>query len=309
MDHETALKAATSEPRSSGGGDSMISNAMTVDVEDYFQVSAFADRIDRDDWQALPCRVERNTERVLQLFADKGVSASFFILGWVAERYPALVRRISEQGHEVASHGYAHFRIHEQSAAVFRDDVRRAKALLEDTAGTPVVGYRAASFSLNAKTLWAVDILAEEGHRYSSSVYPIRHDLYGMPEAPRFAFRHKGDSGLLEIPISTLRAMGRNWPCGGGGYFRLLPYGLTRRAMRSVNGKEGRPCVFYFHPWEVDPRQPRVERVSLKTKVRHYTNLNRMESRLGAVLEDFAWDRLDRIHLSAIEGAGQVEVH
>ena len=287
----------------------MITNAMTVDVEDYFQVSAFADRIERDDWQSLPCRVEGNTDRVLQLFADKGVSATFFVLGWVAERYPALIKRIADQGHEVASHGYAHFRIHEQTAEVFREDVRRAKGLLEDTAAAPVTGYRAASFSLNAETLWAVDILAEQGYRYSSSVYPIRHDLYGMPDAPRFPFIHQGDSGLLEIPISTLRVMGRNLPCGGGGYFRLLPYGLMRGAMRKVNRREGRSCVFYFHPWEIDPGQPRVERVSLKTRVRHYTNLRRMKARLAAVLEDFSWDRLDRIHLPAADSAGRAEAH
>ena len=292
MDRETALRSANAESQSGS-----ITNAMTVDVEDYFQVSAFADQVRRDDWQGLPCRVERNTEHVLQLFADKGVSATFFILGWVAERYPALVREIARQGHEVASHGYAHFRIHEQAPESFREDVRRTKRLLEDTAGLSVSGYRAASFSLNEKTLWAVDILAEEGYRYSSSVYPIRHDLYGMPDAPRFAFRHAGESGLLEIPISTVRLMGRNLPCGGGGYFRLLPYGLSSRALRSLNEREGRACVFYFHPWEIDPDQPRMANISLKTRVRHYCNLKLMESRLRTILSDFSWGRLDHIHL------------
>lgn len=297
MDHETALKAANAEPRSHEGQDGPIRNAMTVDVEDYFQVSAFSGQVERDDWQGLPCRVEGNSERVLQLFADAGVSATFFVLGWVAERYPALIRRIVEQGHELASHGYAHYRIHEQAPAAFREDVRRTKGLLEDIGGCAVRGYRAASFSLNEKTLWAAEVLAGEGYRYSSSVYPIRHDLYGMPAAPRFAFEHRGAGGLLEIPISTLRVMGQNLPCGGGGYFRLLPYAWSRWAMRRVNRKERRSCVFYFHPWEIDAEQPRMAGSSLKTRVRHYTNLDRMESRLRSVLRDFAWDRLDRLHL------------
>ena len=274
-----------------------ITNAMTVDVEDYFQVSAFSDQVDRGDWQSLPCRVERNTERVLQLFADKGVSATFFVLGWVAERYPGLIERIVREGHEIASHGFAHYRIHEQQPESFRDDVRRTKGLLEDTAGCAVTGYRAASFSLNERTLWAVEILAEEGYRYSSSVYPIRHDLYGMPKAPRFPFKHEGDGQLLEIPISTLRVLGRNLPCGGGGYFRLLPYRFSRWAIRRVNERERQPCVFYFHPWEIDAEQPRIVNSSLKTKVRHYTNLDRMEARLAAVLTEFSWDRMDRVHL------------
>ncbi len=303
MDQETALRATHPASRTREGRSPGITNAMTVDVEDYFQVSAFADQVERDDWSGLPCRVEGNTERVLQLFADGGVSATFFVLGWVAERYPALIKRIVGEGHELASHGYSHFRIHEQAPAAFREDVRRTKGLLEEVSGRPVLGYRAASFSLNEKTIWAAQILAEEGYRYSSSVYPIHHDLYGMPAAPRFAFRHDDGGRLLEIPISTLRLMGRNLPCGGGGYFRLLPYSLTTWAIRRVNRQERQPCVFYFHPWEIDPEQPRMPRSSLKTKVRHYTNLSRMESRLRAVLSDFSWDRLDRIHLPALEAA------
>ena len=300
MDHETALRAADPDLQTRDGQSAAITNAMTVDVEDYFQVSAFAGQIDRGDWQGMTCRVEANTERVLQLFNDTGVSATFFVLGWVAERYPALIRRIVQQGHELASHGYEHFRIHEQEPGPFREDVRRTKRLLEDVGGSPVVGYRAASFSLNEKTLWAVEILAGEGYRYSSSIYPIRHDLYGMPAAPRFPFRHQGESRLIELPISTVRLMGRNLPCGGGGYFRLLPYALSRWAIRRVNRKEQRPCVFYFHPWEIDPEQPRMAESSLKTRVRHYTNLAQMETRLRAILSEFAWDRLDRTHLPAL---------
>lgn len=274
----------------------MITNAMTVDVEDYFQVSAFADRVDRTDWAGISCRVERNTEAVLQIFSDKGISATFFTLGWVAERYPMLIRRIVESGHELASHGFAHFRIYEQKPEQFRDDVKRTKCLLEDTGGQEIVGYRAASFSLNSDTLWAADILAEEGYRYSSSVYPIHHDHYGMPEAPRFPFRHESGGRLLELPISTVRVLGHNLPCGGGGYFRLLPYELFRLALRRVNTKDREPCIFYFHPWEIDAEQPRIDNLPLKTRFRHYTNLARMERRLRALLSDFSWGRLDHVH-------------
>lgn len=276
---------------------SSLVNAMTVDVEDYVHVSAFAGRIDRDDWDRLESRVERNTDAVLAILDDYGVKATFFTLGWVAERYPALVSRIVAAGHELASHGFDHTRVHLQSRDGFRDDIRRTKNLLEDIAGTPVRGYRAASFSITEETTWAFDILSEEGHEYSSSVYPIRHDLYGMPEAPRFAFHPSKGRAILEVPITTTLLLNRNVPCGGGGYFRLLPYGLSRWAMRRVNRLEGEPCVFYFHPWEIDPGQPRISRVGLKSRIRHYTNLRRMESRLRRVLTDFAWDRMDRIFL------------
>ena len=270
-------------------------NAMSVDVEDYFQVSAFAGHIDRDDWERMPRRVERNTDRVLALFGDHGVRATFFVLGWVAERHPDLVRRIVAGGHELASHGYAHRRIGEQSPESFRDDVRRARLLLEDVSGVEVRGYRAPSFSVGTETLWAFEVLAEEGYRYSTSIYPIHHDHYGLPDAPRFQFRAGGGHGIREIPVTTLRLFGRNLPCGGGGYFRLLPYGLSRWAMRRVNRVEGQPCMFYFHPWEIDPGQPVQRGVSPKTRIRHYVNLRGMERKLNAVLADFEWDRIDRV--------------
>lgn len=271
---------------------------MTVDVEDYFQVSAFEGTIDYRDWEHLPCRVEDNTNRILDLFAENGVYATFFMLGWVAERYPRLVRRIVESGHELASHGYSHVRVTQQQPHDFSDDISRTKALLEDIAGCEVLGYRAASYSIVAKTLWAHDLLQEAGYRYSSSIYPIRHDLYGIPDAPRFAYRHR-EQGLLEIPITTVSLFNTNLPCGGGGYFRLLPYRLSRWAMNRVIHKDGESCVFYFHPWEIDPQQPRQAGIGWKTRFRHYLNLGRMQSRIERLLADFNWDRMDRIYLGA----------
>lgn len=275
-----------------------IANAMTVDVEDYFQVAAFEDCIPREDWPRWPVRVEGNTRRVLELFERHGVHATFFVLGWVAERFPGLVRDIAAAGHEVASHGFGHERLTTISRAEFRDGITRTKHLLEDISGKAVQGYRAPSYSVGATTLWAHDELREAGYRYSSSVVPIRHDLYGMPEAPRFAFHPQG-SGLLEIPVTTVRFAGRNWPCGGGGYFRLLPYALFKRGLRRVNRDEGNSGVFYFHPWEVDPAQPRVPGVSLKNRVRHYLNLGRMESRLQRLMSDFRFDRMDRVFVDS----------
>jgi len=280
-----------------------IVNAMSVDVEDYFQVQAFANNISRDSWDSRDCRVEENTDRVLGLFADSGIKATFFTLGWVAERYPQLIQRIVNQGHELASHGYAHFRVDEQTPAAFLDDITRTKKLLEDTGSTAVTGYRAATFSIGAKNLWAFDVLQEAGYAYSSSVNPIRHDFYGMPDAPRFAFLPKGDAGIREYPITTLRFGEKNLPCGGGGFFRLLPYPISRWAMRRVNRKDGQPCIFYFHPWEVDPDQPRVPNISAKTRFRHYLNLGRMEARLRALGQDFAWDRMDRVFSAGAENA------
>jgi polysaccharide deacetylase family protein (PEP-CTERM system associated) len=272
-------------------------NALTVDVEDYFQVSAFEPYIPRDAWDRLPCRVERNTDRVLQLFADHGVRATFFTLGWVAERYPELVRRIVDADHELACHGYSHIRVTGQSPAEFREDARRARQLLEDISGCAVLGYRAASYSIGAKNLWAFQVLADLGFRYSSSIYPVKHDLYGMPEAPRFGFRPAGTDGLLEFPVTTVRLGRRNFPCGGGGYFRLLPYEVSRWALNRVNARDGQPCVFYFHPWEIDPGQPRQKKISLKTRFRHYLNLSRMEQRLGRLLGDFRWDSMANVFL------------
>jgi polysaccharide deacetylase family protein (PEP-CTERM system associated) len=275
-----------------------IVNAMSVDVEDYFQVSAFAQHVDRQDWAHLPSRVERNTDKVMELFGQAGVKATFFTLGWVAERHPALIRRIVESGHELASHGFAHYRANDQTPGEFRVDVRRTKRLLEDTGGVAVNGYRAASFSIGTKNLWALEVLAEEGYRYSSSIYPVRHDHYGMPDAPRFAHRPVGARGVLELPISTLRLGGRNLPVGGGGYFRLVPYTAFRWALRRLNRDDRMPAVFYFHPWEIDPEQPRPTGLSAKTRFRHYINLGRMERRLGTMLADFAWDRIDRVFLA-----------
>jgi polysaccharide deacetylase family protein (PEP-CTERM system associated) len=273
-------------------------NAMSVDVEDYFQVSAFEPYIGRDAWERLPCRVERNTDRILALFGGRGVRATFFTLGWVAERYPDLIRRIVAGGHELACHGYGHIRVTEQTPEEFREDVRRAKQLLEDISGVEVLGYRAASYSIGAKNLWALQVLEELGFLYSSSIYPVKHDLYGMPEAPRFRFKPTQAGKLLEIPVTTVKLANRNFPCGGGGYFRLLPYRVSQWAMTRVNSKDGEPCLFYFHPWEIDPDQPRQQGISLKTKVRHYLNLSKMEGRLNCLLDDFRWDTMANVFLS-----------
>lgn len=278
-------------------------NAMTVDVEDYFQVSAFESHISRERWEHLPRRVEHNTHRILDLFAARQVRATFFTLGWVAERHPALIGRIVADGHELASHGYSHVRATRQTPAEFRDDVIRTKALLEDLGGVAVRGYRAASYSIGAGNLWALAELEQAGYHYSSSIYPIRHDLYGMPEAPRFAFRPDNAPALLEVPVTTVTLLGRTLPCGGGGYFRLWPYALSRWALRRVNHRDGQSGVFYFHPWEIDPGQPRQPGLGLKTRVRHYLNLHRMERRLGSLLRDFRWDRMDRVFLAKADDA------
>ncbi len=270
-------------------------NAMTVDVEDYFQVQAFAQCIDRSDWEAFPRRVDLNTNRILDQFDTAGVKATFFVLGWVAQRFPALIRRIVQDGHELASHGWDHSRVDSQDPETFRADVRRTKALLEDTGGIAVKGYRAATFSVGARTLWAFPILRQEGYVYSSSINPIRHDLYGMPDAPRVPFR-PDPHGVIELPMTTVRLMGRNWPCSGGGYFRLLPTALYRAGLRRVNRHDRLPGIFYFHPWEIDPAQPRIPNASWKSRLRHYTNLSRMEADLDGLLRDFVWNRLDRVY-------------
>lgn len=273
-----------------------IVNAMTIDVEDYFQVSALEPYVRREEWERMPRRVESNTHRILDLLSQRDVHATFFVLGWIAKRHPDLVRRIAGEGHEVASHGYSHKRITEQSPVEFRDDVTRVKEVLEDIAGTAVRGYRAPSYSIGRTTLWALDILEAVGYRYSSSIFPIRHDLYGMPGAPRFPF-HPGPGPLLEVPVTTVRLSGRTLPCGGGGYFRLLPYASFKWALARVNRQEHRSGVFYFHPWEIDPAQPRVK-AKLKSRFRHYVNLNRMEAKIIRLLDDFEWDRMDRVFLS-----------
>lgn len=280
---------------------SSIRNALTIDVEDYFQVSALAPYISRQQWDHLPCRVERNVERILELLLEREAHATFFTLGWIAERYPALVRRIVDNGHELASHGYGHLRASEQGPDAFREDILRSKKMLEDIGGAAVQGYRAPSFSIGADNLWALDLLHDAGYLYSSSIYPIQHDHYGMPEAPRFAFRPRGESGLLELPVTTVQLFGRNLPSGGGGYFRMLPYALSRWCLARVNKTDGMPCMFYFHPWEIDPGQPRQPGVNLKTRFRHYVNLGRMEGKISALLNDFHWDRVDRIFLEPAE--------
>lgn len=277
-----------------------ITNALTIDVEDYFQVSALAPYIRRDEWDTRECRVERNVERILDLLADSGVHATFFTLGWIAERHPRLVRSIVERGHELASHGYGHQRATELSREGLADDLERAKKLLEDVAGVPVVGYRAPSFSIGTSNLWAFDAIAAAGYRYSSSVYPIRHDHYGMPDSPRFAYLL--GNGLLEVPITTVHLLGRNLPSSGGGWFRLLPYAVSRWTLRRVNEHEREPAIFYFHPWEIDAGQPRVPGIDAKTRFRHYVNIPRVESRLRRLLRDFRWGRMDRIFLPRVAG-------
>jgi len=273
-------------------------NAMTVDVEDYFHVSAFEPHIARALWDQLPCRIERNLELILELLQQHGARATFFTLGWVAARYPRLIRKVAAAGHEVASHGFEHTRATEQSREQFYHDVSRAKQLLEDVVGVPIKGYRAPSFSINESNPWAIDCLAEAGYTYSSSIYPIRHDHYGMPDAPRFPYLADRSGRLMEIPVTTVRIGNRNLPAGGGGYFRLVPYPVSKWCLRRVNGKEGKACVFYFHPWEIDPEQPRQKGIGLRTRFRHYVNLNRMRSRLERLLQDFQWDRMDRVFLS-----------
>jgi polysaccharide deacetylase family protein (PEP-CTERM system associated) len=288
-------------PRSHAPG-APIPNAMTCDVEDYFQVSAFAPHIDRASWPTRECRVEANIDRILGLMADGNVKATFFTLGWIAERYPAMVRRIVDGGHELASHGYGHLRASDQDLATFTEDITSSKKMLEDIGGQQVRGYRAPSFSIGTANLWALDALLDAGYRYSSSIYPIKHDHYGMPEAPRFAFYPNGTDGLLEVPITTVRLGQRNLPAGGGGYFRLLPYALSRWMMAKVNADDRESAIFYFHPWEIDPGQPRPEGVDLKSRFRHYVNLDRMEGRIKALTRDFAWDRMDNIFLRPANG-------
>ena len=274
-----------------------IKNAMSIDVEDYFQVSAFAPHIRREDWDALPCRVERNVDVILGLLDEADAKATFFTLGWIAQRYPQVVRRIVDNGHELASHGYGHQRASDLTPEQFREDITRAKRMLEDLGGVPIRGYRAPSFSINRNNWWAVEELENAGYVYSSSIYPVRHDHYGMPDAPRFPHRPNGEAGILELPPTTVPLMGRNWPAAGGGWFRLLPYSMSRWMLNRVNTQDGAPCMFYFHPWELDAGQPRQTGLSARTRFRHYVNLQRMPGRLCKLLNDFEWDRVDRVFL------------
>lgn len=291
------MKLYAPAPRPAPAPGERIKNAMTCDVEDYFQVSAFAPYIDRDSWPTRECRVEANMERILAIYERHGVKATFFTLGWIAERYPTMVKKIVAAGHELASHGYGHLRASDQTRAQFDNDIRSSKALLEDIGGQEVIGYRAPSFSIGHANLWALEALQEAGYRYSSSIYPIAHDHYGMPDAPRFAFYPHGPDGLLEVPVTTVNMLGRNLPAGGGGYFRLLPYALSRWMMQKVNREDRQPALFYFHPWELDPGQPRPDGLDAKSRFRHYVNIERMEGRLEQLARDFAWDRMDRIFL------------
>lgn len=272
-------------------------NAMSVDVEDYFQVSAMEHQVSRESWGRFDCRVEANVDRLLAMFDACGVTATFFTLAWVARRYPGMTRRIVEAGHEIASHGSDHVRVSDQTPTAFRADIRAAKRVIEDIAGEAVTGYRAASFSLTARTDWAHAILAEEGHRYSSSVYPIRHDHYGLPDAPRTPYSPVPGDPFLEVPIATVQVGRRRLPGGGGGYFRLLPYAYSAWALKRLNGADGAAGVFYFHPWEIDPGQPRIPGLSLKTRLRHYTNLSRMAGKLERLLAEFSWGRMDAVFL------------
>lgn len=272
----------------------MVLNALSVDVEDWFQVGAFETVIDRNDWETLDQRVDRNTNIVLDMFAARNVKGTFFTLGWIAKRNPGLIRRMIEQGHEVASHGWDHQRVFQIGADRFKDDIAKTKALLEDQSGKPVTGYRAPSFSIDARTPWAHELLAETGHLYSSSVAPVVHDHYGWPEAPRFAYKPVLGSPLIELPVTTARVAGRTIAAGGGGFFRVLPYAFSRWAVRQAN-KNGEAAIIYFHPWEIDPLQPRVAGAPLKSTLRHYTNLDVMAGKLERLINDFAWGRVDAI--------------
>ncbi len=277
-----------------------ITNAITIDVEDYFQVSAFEHTIDRNNWDSLEHRVAANMDKVLALFDETDIKATFFILGWVAERYPQIVRNIVDNGHELASHGYGHQRVSDLNREQFKTDISTAKKILQDLSGLAVKGYRAPSYSISKNNVWALEVLAESGYEYSSSIYPIQHDHYGYPEAPRFTFRDQ-KTGLVEIPITTMKFMNRMFPAGGGGFFRFYPYRITRWAINRVNNNDRQPTVFYLHPWELDPAQPRQVNISAKTRFRHYLNLHRTEARLRRLLTDFSWNRMDEVFINGKE--------
>ncbi len=269
-------------------------NAMTVDVEDFFHVSAFESVITPDQWKDYQPRVDKNTRTLLEMFAKHNVKSTFFVLGWVAERYPELIKEIHAQGHEIASHGYAHRRATEQTREQFTADVTRSKEHLEDLLGEALTGYRAPSFSIGYNNEWAFEVLADLGFKYSSSTYPVKHDLYGTPDWPRFAYTRK--EGIIEIPIPTHKVMGRQTPIGGGGYFRLYPYTLTKSLITGYLKKEKQPYSFYFHPWEIDADQPRMTNAPLKSRFRHYVNLNKTQGKLERLLNDFSWDTMKSVY-------------
>lgn len=270
-------------------------NGLSVDVEDWFQVGAFEGVIDQADWASLDSRVERNCNAILAMFDRVGVKATFFTLGWVAQRHGSLVRRIVDAGHELANHGWDHARVFNLDQTSFSADLERSRKVLEDAAGTRITGYRAPSFSIDQRTPWAYRVLEEQGFEYSSSVAPIVHDHYGWRGAPRFAFRPLPRSPLVEIPVTTALFAGRRLAAGGGGFFRVLPYAFSRWAIRQVNQQERRPAVFYFHPWEIDPGQPRVRNAPMRSQLRHYTNLARMAGKLEQLVDEFAWGRMDAL--------------
>lgn len=302
-----------------------IENCLTIDVEDYFQVEAFSSIIAPEDWQKYPCRVKENVDNILNILNRLGVKATFFCLGWIAEHYPSVIRKIAEHGHEVASHGYAHRPIYKQTRAEFAQDIDRARKLLEDITGKQVLGYRAPTYSITIKTIWALDILIEQGYSYDSSIFPVHHDLYGIPDAPRFPFVIRkeqledirlgkwpgntldfnsslstrsgavaDDDKIIEFPITSFRMGGVNLPVAGGGYFRLLPFWLTCRLLARINSDEGLPFVFYLHPWELDPEQPRIS-APIKSRIRHYLNLKRTEARFNALVSRFSFAPMAKV--------------
>jgi len=296
--------AGADAPAYAGNAGGSIVNAMTIDVEDYFQVSAFDAVVSREAWTDCPSRVVANTEKILAIFSEHRVKATFFVLGWVAERFPSIVASIAAAGHELASHGFMHRLVYEQTPDAFREDVRRAKALIEDQAGQAVRGYRAPSYSITRKSLWALDVLVEEGYAYDASIFPIRHDRYGIPDAPRHPYSLKRAAGALaEAPPSTVRMGSMNLPVAGGGYFRLLPYGWTRWGIGRINGAEKQPAIFYLHPWEIDPAQPRLQ-ASAISRFRHYRHLDKTEGRLRRLLSDFRFGRLDAVISGTIRDGG-----
>lgn len=293
------MQDARPEPFQRAGKADALLNAMSVDIEDWFQVGAFETVIDRGDWDSLEHRVERNTDAVLALFSDAEIKATFFTLGWVAERYPNLMQRIADAGHEIASHGYDHARVFTMTPEQFRKDLEKSRKLLEDSSGQAVIGYRAPSFSIDQRTPWAHEILAEQGYKYSSSVAPIHHDHYGWADSPRFSWKPVDGSDLIELPVTTVQVSNRVFAAGGGGFFRLLPYALYDWAISKMQREEGRSAIFYFHPWEIDPEQPRVGDAPLKSKLRHYSKLSSMEKKLRRAAKDRNWGRVDE--LAAIE--------
>ena len=294
-----SMQDARPESFATAGKADALLNAMSVDIEDWFQVGAFETVIDRSDWDQLEQRVERNSDAVLALFDEAGIKATFFVLGWVAERYPALMQRIAAAGHEIASHGYDHARVFMLSPDQFRDDLERSRKLLEDSSGLKVIGYRAPSFSIDQRTPWAHEILAEQGYAYSCSVAPINHDHYGWAGSPRFAWKPVEGSDLIELPVTTVKLGSRTFAAGGGGFFRLLPYGLYKWSIRKMHREDGRGAIFYFHPWEIDPDQPRVTNAPVRSKLRHYTNLGHMRTKLLRAGQEFNWGRVDE--LAALE--------